>query len=142
MKILNILSRRHVLLGLGGAAVAGAAQAKGLGNAGLLAGSFNAGANSLQTAGYAEWTTHVGSAFTIDSGHVLKLVNVQAYDRAGARPAEVRKTGFVASFDIVRGDELPEGRHVVAHPNGDGRFEIYLAKAGAGKPLGMLADYN
>ena len=142
MRILNILSRRHVLLGLGGAAVAGAAQAKGLGNAGLFTRSLELGTDSLQTAGYAEWTAQVGSTFTTESGHVLKLVSVDAYDRAGARPVEVRETGFVASFDIVRGDALPEGRHVVAQPAGDGRFEIYLAKAGAGRPLGMLADYN
>jgi hypothetical protein len=143
MDILSLFSRRHMLLGLGGAAVAGTANARGLGNAGLFAQSLRTvGAGTLGTAGYADWLAQVGSNFTAASGQVLKLASVQAYGSAGSRPAGVRPTGFVARFDIIRGGALPEGSHLVAHGQRGGTFEIFLTKEGASKPLGMRADFN
>lgn len=137
MEVLSKVSRRRILLGLGGAAVASTA------NAGLLAQSLRtAGAGTLGTAGYADWLAQVGSNFTAASGQVLKLTSVQAYGGAGSRPAAVRPTGFAALFDIVRGGALPEGRHLVAHAQKGGTFEIFLTKVGASKPLGMRADFN
>jgi hypothetical protein len=137
MEMLSKVSRRHILLGLGGAAVAGTA------NVGLLAQSLSAvGTGTLGTAGHADWLAQVGSNFTAASGQVLKLTSVQAYGGAGSRPAAVRPTGFAARFDIIRGGALPEGRHLVAHAQRGGTFEIFLTKAGPSTPLGMRADFN
>lgn len=131
MEILGQFSRRTMMAGLGGIAIAGAVNV----NAQTLGGA------SLGTANYTAWRARLGSNFTASTGHVLRLVEVQAYARRGTRPAELRPQGFVARFDVVRGGALPEGLYRVAHPNG-GTFEIFLTKGGRDKPLRMLADFN
>jgi hypothetical protein len=136
MDIPDLFSRRNLLAGLGGAvalaAVAETAHAK------------PPAAVALATATYDQWSAQVGSNFTTQTGHVLRLAAVQAYGnfaRAAPRPAGVRNPGFVASFDIVRGGALPEGRYLVAHPTG-GTFEMFLTKGGPNMPNRMLADFN
>jgi hypothetical protein len=146
MDILGLFSRRGMLLGLGGAAAASAASAQAAGGSGYFArllrpaGRGRSG-GPLHTASNADWSSELGSVFTTDSGQALKLVDVQAYPRTGARPYGVREQGFVARFDSARGAELPEGRYVLSHPR-EGRFEIFLTKGGAEMPQRMLADFN
>lgn len=141
MDILDLFSRRNLLLGLGGtaaaAAFAGAAGAKVVGRTVVVLRRTVA----LRSAGYADWSAQVGSNFTAHTGHVLRLVDVHAYPRAGSRPRGVRTQGFVARFDIIRGGALPAGRYLVAHPGG-GTFQIFLTKGGPDKPRRMLADFN
>ena len=146
MDILGLFSRRNMLLGMGGAAVATAASAQASGGAGSFpqllgpAGQGKSG-GPLDAAAYDAWSAQVGSRFRAHTGHVLKLVDVQAYSSAGSRPRGVRNQGFVARFDVSRGAALPEGRYYVAPPSGS-PFEILLTKGGPDKPLRMLADFN
>jgi hypothetical protein len=144
MDILGLFSRRNMLVGLGGAAAAaGAVSAQAAGGAGVAGFLKPAGhqAGPLDTATYADWSAQVGTHFKANTGHVLKLAAVQAYPGAGSRPRGLREQGFLARFDIVRGEPLSEGRYIASHPSG-GVFAIFLTKAGADMPLRMLADFN
>ncbi|HYD23792.1 MAG TPA: hypothetical protein VEB68_03280 [Croceibacterium sp.] len=141
--ILGLFSRRNMLLGLGGAAAAGAVTAQPSGGASyfarLLRPSAGRANGSLKNGSYADWSAQVGSSFTAHTGHVLKLADVQAFPKRGARPAGGREQAFVARFDVVRGASLPEAIYRVAHPRG-GTFELLLSNAD--KPLKMLAVLN
>jgi hypothetical protein len=140
MDILGLFSRRTMMAGLGGAAAATAASAHAAGGTGRFA-RLVSGGRPLHSASYDQWSGEVGSLFTTDSGQALKLVDVQAYPRTGARPHGVRQQGFVARFDSARGADLPEGRYVVSHPR-EGTFEIFLTKGGSDMPQRMHADFN
>jgi hypothetical protein len=132
------VSRRKVMIGMAGGAAAAAVTLTGAARA-----QSGGGKNAvpLVSAGYSTWAGQVGTNFTAHTGHVLKLVQVQAYGSSGSVPAGVRNPGFLARFDITRGSALAAGRYLVAHPTG-GTFEIYLSKSGPTYPMRMLADFN
>jgi hypothetical protein len=132
--ILGNFSRRNLMVGLGTVAAAGvipvtAAKA-------LTPASSDA---ALARAGYADWTSHTGSRFTLETGHVLELVEVESLPSRDTRPSSVRDQAFVTRFESVRGGALEEGRYVVNHPRG-GMFEIFLTPGD--KPQRMLAVFN
>jgi hypothetical protein len=132
--ILGLFSRRTMLVGASGAAVAAAA---GLGTTtGVLAATV-----PLSTAEYNDWLAKVGTNFTAHTGHVLKLVQVERLASSGIRPEPLRDYAFVARFDISRGGGLAEGSYIVTHPGGT-TFQIFLSKGGPDKPARMLAVFN
>jgi hypothetical protein len=142
----GVLSRRNMLLGLGGATAAAGVVTVGTGAAGPFAEFLRpvAGGRSdaaLYAAGYADWRTQVGTNFTAHSGQVLKLVDVQGFSNKGPRPSNLREQAFVARFDIGVGEALAEGVYTVAHPAG-GTFDMFLTKGSPDKPLRMLAIFN
>jgi hypothetical protein len=132
--ILGLFSRRTIMVGMGGAAVATAA---GLGTT---TGAFAADV-PLATAEYAAWAAKVGANFTANTGHVLKLVEVARLASSGVRPDPLRDQAFVARFDITRGGALAAGNYIVASP-GTTTFQIFLTKGGPDKPARMLAVFN
>jgi hypothetical protein len=142
--ILEQLSRRNMLVGLGGATAAGAAVAVQGGTASFAQalGLTGAGGSTgdLKNAGYDGWAAQIGSNFSVDTGNVLKLVDVHKSAPQGTRPRSLRPDSFIASFDISRGGELAEGLYRVAHSQG-GTFDIFLTK-GASNSLRMLAVFN
>jgi len=137
-EILSHFSRRNMLVGLAGgaAAIAGTIGSTGSAFAKVLR-PRNA---ALKAAGFDAWSAEVGSHFTVQSGQVLKLVEVRSFDHNGSKPHHVRKQAFLASFETPHADSLPEAIYRVAHPSG-GTFEIFLSKTGPDQPARMLAVF-
>src|SRR5687767_8805477 len=108
----SLVSRRNILLGLaGGAAVAGGVTVQQTGGAGAFAELLNpAGLGrrgvNLATANKDDWALQVGTFFTAQTGHVLKLASVQGFPERRGRPAGLRPSAFVARFDITSGGPL------------------------------------
>jgi len=145
----SLVSRRNMLLGLAGGAVAAGGitvQQTGIGSesfAELLrpVGLGRRGVN-LATASKDDWALHVGTFFTAQNGHVLKLVDVQGFRERTKRPAGHRAQAFVARFDIASDGARPgEGIHRVNHAEG-GEFDIFLAPGHPSAPLRMLATFG
>ena len=142
----GVLSRRNMLLGLGGATAAAGVVTVGTGGAAPFAEILKPAAGgrsdaALHAASYADWRTQVGTNFTAHSGQVLKLVDVQGFPNKGPRPGNLREQAFVTRFDIGVGEALAEGLYTVAHPTG-GTFDMFLSKGSPDKPLRMLAIFN
>lgn len=145
---LSLVNRRNILLGLaGGAVVAGGVAVQQTGGAGAFAELLRPTGQGrhgvlLATANKDDWALQVGTFFTAGSGHVLKLVDVQAFREQGKRPSGLRNQAFVARFDITSGGELPGSqRHTVSHKEG-GTFDIFMSAANPARPLRMLAVFN
>jgi len=145
----SLVSRRNILLGLAGGAVAAGGitvQQTGVGSesfAELLrpTGLGRHGVN-LATASKDDWALQVGTMFTAQSGQVLKLVNVQGFRERVKRPAGVRAEAFVARFDVAAGGALPGNQiHRVNHKEG-GEFDIFLSAGDPSKPGRMLATFG
>jgi hypothetical protein len=145
----SLVSRRNMLLGLAGGAVAAGGvtvQQTGFGSEGFAellrpVGLGRSGVN-LATASKDDWALQVGTLFTAQSGHVLKLVDVQGFREPVKRPAGLRAQAFVARFDVASGGALPSGQiHRVNHADG-GEFDIFLAAGHPSKPLRMLATFG
>jgi hypothetical protein len=149
----SFLSRRKLLVGLGGVAAGAAA---------LMASPFRAVIAmtardvvrrqptlrrlllSLADAGYDEWLDQVGSVFTAAGGAGLKLVAVTALDSAGTRPMRLtRNRAFVAKFDVQnRGTMAGDLIYTASHPL-YGPFPIFLsASSDPNLPHRMTALFN
>jgi len=96
----------------------------------------------LGTAGLDDWALQIGSKFQTASGDVLKLADVRAFPQADKRPRGLRDRAFVAGFEVVSGNPLPDQliQHV-DHPEG-GRFDILLSAGSPDKPGRMIAVFG
>ncbi len=140
-----IFSRRNMLIGVvgGAAATAGAVATRGFSDSASFANLFRpAGGQrgtALAMASSADWEAHVGSFFTANTGHVLKLVDVQPFAQRQARPAGLREDAFVARFDVAKGGVLPGSQiYRFSHTEG-GDVDLFMTGADPRKPLRMLA---
>lgn len=146
---MSLVNRRNILLGLAGGAVAAggiAAQKMGGGAAAfaeLLRPTEPGRRNvNLATAGKDDWALQAGTFFTAQTGHVLKLVDVQGFRDRASRPLGPRAEAFVARFDIVSGGPLPSTQLLaVSHKEG-GVFDIFLTAGHPSTPLRMLATFG
>jgi hypothetical protein len=145
---MSLVNRRNILLGLaGGAVVAGGFTVQQSGGAGAFAEMLNpTGLGrrgvSLATAEKEDWAQQVGTLFTAETGHVLKLTGVQAFRELGERPDALRDRAFAASFDVVKGDPLPAEQLFAVNHNEGGTFDIFLTGGIPDKPLRMLAVFG
>lgn len=147
--ILDLFSRRNILLGLGGATAAtvGTVAGTSSGGAELFAQLLRPGGRgrrgvALRNAERDDWSVQVGSLFRAETGHVLKLADVQGFPERSARPKQLRDSAFVARFDITSGGPLPgDLMYRVRHGEG-GEFNLFLAAGDPAKPLRMLAVFN
>jgi hypothetical protein len=145
----SLVSRRNMLLGLaGGAVVAGGVTVQQTGGAAQFAELLNPTGQSgrrgvnLATAEKEDWALQVGTFFTSETGQALKLVNVKAFPQRGARPSGLRKTAFVAAFDVASGEALvSDVIHTVNHNEG-GAFGMFLTSGNRVNPTRMLAVFN
>ena len=145
---MSLVNRRNILLGLaGGAVAAGGIAVQQTGGAGTFAellrptGLGRRGA-FLATATKDDWALQVGTFFTAHTGHVLKLVDVQAFPQHGARPSGLRPRAFISRFQITSGGALPGQQLLtVSHKEG-GTFNIFMDAANVATPLRMSAVFN
>jgi len=149
----SFLSRRKLLVALGGIAAASVA---------LLASPFRAaitktsrdllrtqpvlsrGLVSLANAGSSEWLDQVGSIFSVGGGATLKLVAVSTFAAVGQRPARLgRNQAFLAKFDVQNRGSLPGDLiYTASHPR-YGAFQIFLqASNDPSLPQRMTALFN
>lgn len=142
----DIISRRTMIAGAGGAAAAAAVGIAGSDAVSDFASSLKGapakgGGNvALSSGGYADWLAQVGTNFTVSSGQVLRLSGVSAWPNNGPRPAGLRGQAFVARFDLRTGSKLADKIHRVAHPTG-GTFDIFLTNSEK-KGAKLLAVFN
>jgi len=144
----TLVNRRNMLLGLaGGAVVAGGITVQQTGGVSQFAellkpvGLGRRGVD-LATAEKEDWALQVGTFFTAQTGHVLKLAHVKGFPQRGVRPAGLRKAAFVAAFDIASGGPLQPDRMIGTNHNEGGAFDIFLTSGNRANPLRMLAVYN
>ena len=142
------VSRRNILLGVAGAAVAAVVSAplwqpttaqrtRRL----LASNSFTRRFLSLAHAEQAEWETLAGSVFTAGGGYRLRLAGVRPLATSGERPPEAWRDGaFVAVFEVMNGMTMPGDLiHTLSHGQ-YGRLPVFLTVSGdAGR---MLAVFN
>src|SRR5687767_3902691 len=141
-------TRRNVLIGVAGAAVAAVVAAPFLrpgmsdGTRRLLAGNrFTRRFLSLADAGQAEWAAQAGSVFTAEGGYRLRLAGVRPLLSTGVRPPEVaRRSAFLAVFDVLdnmtmAGDVIYDLRH-----GQYGRLPVFLSASD--DPRRMFAVFN
>jgi hypothetical protein len=141
-------TRRNVLIGVAGAAVAAVVATPLLrpgmseGTRRLLAGNrFTRRFLSLADAGQAEWAAQAGSVFTAEGGYRLRLAGVQPMLSRGARPPDVaRRSAFLAVFDVLDGMTMPAELIYTIRHREYGRLPIYLNASG--DPRRMLAVFN
>jgi hypothetical protein len=149
----SFLSRRKLLVGVGGVAAAGVALMASPFRAVIAISARNLVRNqptlrrlllSLADAGYDEWLDQVGTVLTASGGIGLKLVAVTALDSAGARPMRLaRDRAFVAKFDVQnRGTMAGDLIYTASHPR-YGPFQIFLsASSDPNLPHRMMALFN
>ncbi|MDE8651303.1 hypothetical protein [Novosphingobium album (ex Liu et al. 2023)] len=155
--LVSLLSRRSILATMaGGAATVGTYAATNGGSgfstdavdAFFSKGKVSSGrAVKLDTAEVADWRAQIGTLFTLETGHVLKLGSVAEFaDSDGPPPQGLRKKAFVARFDQVstllsRG--VPEADRIyrVSHPQG-GTFSIFLSAGDIANPRQKLAVFG
>jgi hypothetical protein len=149
----SFLSRRKLLIGLGGVAAASVA---------LLASPFRAVIAmtsrdllrsqpilsrrlvSLADAGSDDWLDQVGSVFALGGGTSMKLVAVSTFAAAGQRPMRLgRNQAFQAKFDVQnRGSLAGDLIYTASHPR-YGAFQIFLqASSDPRLPQRMTALFN
>jgi hypothetical protein len=139
------LSRRGMVVGLAGTAAAGTVavqQSTGVkAFRELLRPTDKAIGGLLAKGTSGDWALEVGSHFTVHTGHVLKLIDVQRYPKKDRRPRNIRSRGFVARFDVVKGGVLPANTiYRVNHRSG--AFDIFLTAGKPNRPLRMFAEFN
>jgi hypothetical protein len=144
----SIWSRRNILVGLAAGGAAGGAASVALfsdSNAfKLLLRPDEQGRRGakLGTGTVGDWQLQVGSLFTADSGHVLKLVDVQSFGETQGHPSNVRAKAFVARFDITKGGAMEGDRtYRFAHREG-GTFDMFLAPENSARPERMIAIFG
>jgi hypothetical protein len=151
-KVESTLSRRNLLLVLGGAAAAvGALAATPFRNIVVLRARELIVALprlrrlvSLANGSYEEWQAQAGSRFALGAGTAIQLNGVRALTSGGVRPAGLgRARAFVAFFDPVAGATMaPELIYTANHPQ-YGPLQIFLSAAPApGTPARMMAVFN
>jgi hypothetical protein len=145
---LSLVSRRNILLGLaGGAVAAGGIAVQQTGGAARFAellrpiGLGQDGA-FLATATREVWARQVGTFFRAHTGHVLKLVGVQGFPEHGRRPAGLRPQAFLSRFDITAGGALPGQQLLTLSHKEGGTFDIFMDPASPARPLKVSAVFN
>ena len=139
-------TRRHLLLGIGGAAVAALALPHFRSTAGdrtrriLASNPLTRRFVSLADAEQDEWAAQVGTTFTASGGYRLRLAGVEPLSSSGERPADVtRASAFVAVFDVLDGRTMAGNVvHALSHP-GYGALPLFMTSGSAGR---MLAVFN
>ena len=141
-------SRRTVVLGLAGTVTAGAITAAplfisvdnlkqklrptGQGQRGV----------PLATATADDWSLQKGSLFTLDTGHVVELIDVQRFPDHPGRPRNLRPAAFASTFEIKRGEPLAESRIFQLNHAEGGDFALLLTHASPEWPKRMIAVLN
>ncbi len=96
----------------------------------------------LASATNGDWALQRGTLFTAETGHVLKLVDVQVFPQKTPRPKYLRDKAFVAGFEVVKGGPL-EGDKTYRFRHGEGgEFDMYLSANIRSKPLRMHAVFG
>lgn len=150
-KVESTLSRRNLLLVLGGAvAAAGALAAAPFRN--VIAQRARQlvvtvptlrRALSLANGSYEEWQAQVGSRFAVGGGTVMQLSGVRAFMTTGTLPPGSRARAFAAFFDPLAGGTMaPDLIYTANHPQ-YGPLQIFLSAAPSSRAPGrMLAVFN
>ena len=141
-------SRRNILITIGAAAAGAVAllgttfrpavtrQARKV----LSATPLTRGMLSLSQAEMEEWSSQIGSTFTVGGGYALQLAGVQPLQSEGERPSSLRERAFAAVFDVARGGSLPGDLiYTVSHPQ-YGPLQLFLSATG--NPRRMIAVFN
>ena len=147
-KAATTVSRRNILLGVAGAAVAAVVSAPlwqpdaGQRTRRLLAGNpFTRRFLSLAHAEQAEWAAQVGSTFTAEGGYRLRLSGVRPLPSSGVRPSEAwRERAFVAVFEVMNGMTMPGDLIYRLNHSQYGALPVFLNASG--DPGRMLAVFN
>lgn len=141
-------SRRKIVLGLAGTAVAAAVAVPALRPAAgerarrlLASNGLTRGFLSLADAGQGEWQAQVGSVFTVEGGYRMRLAGVQPLQSEGARPPQAwRERAFIAVFELAGGVTLAGDLiYTVAHPE-YGALPLFLSASD--DPRRMFAVFN
>jgi len=141
-------SRRNILLGLTGIAVAGiVATARLFPSAEqrtrriLASNPLTRQFLSLADAEQAEWARQVGSVFSVDGGYRLKLLGIQPLPSLGARPADVtRERAFAAVFQVLDGATMAGDLIYSASHSQYGGLPLFLSVTDS--PSRMIAVFN
>ena len=99
---------------------------------------------SLAYGSYEDWLLQVGSDFAIAGAGTMRLIGVQAFASGGRRPPELRRSSaFVAFFDPLGGRTLAgELIYTLRHPQ-HGPLQLFLsASADPQTPARMFAVLN
>jgi hypothetical protein len=149
----SFLSRRKLIMTLGGTATAGAAllalpmRTAIVSTVRDLAGGravLPRAMISLGDAGYDVWFDQIGSIFSVGGGTSLKLVAVTPMDSVGPRPNRLgRDRAFLAKFDVQnRGTMAGDLIYAASHPL-YGALRIFLsASTDPRLPQRMTALFN
>lgn len=141
-------TRRNLLIGLAGLAVAGVIATARLvpsveeRTRRLLAGNrFTRQFLSLADAEQAEWANQVGSVFTLEGGYRLKLAGVSPLPSTGARPSNVtRDRAFEAVFEVLGGATMAGDLIYQASHSQYGSLPLFLSATAS--PSRMVAIFN
>jgi hypothetical protein len=147
-----VLSRRGVLLGVGGVTASVVIVTSPLRNVIALksrelvraAPVLSRMLLSLADADYDEWLGQVGAIFTVGGGVSMKLVSVTPLASQGSRPSGVgRARAFMTKFDVQgRGTMAGELIYTASTPN-YGAFKIFLSNStDPNLPQRMTAVFN
>lgn len=142
------VSRRTIVVGLGGAAIATGSATTSIFSFLSLADIRNKLSPTVRgrrnvalgRALFEDWSIQKGSFFTLDSGQVVELVDVQMFPNKEGRTSDLRPAAFVTTFEVRRGDPVAEERiYALAHSEG-GEFPLLLNidKGGAGKRISAV----
>jgi hypothetical protein len=144
------LSRRRMVVALGGAALAVgalvAAPYRGMilrrGREVARAIPFVRRMLSLANAGYIEWMETVGSTFSGGGGYAMRLIGVEALNSGGQRPLGLRDRAFALHFTVLNGGTMAGNLiYTVSHPD-YGPLQIFLSPHDPATPSRMLAVFN
>lgn len=127
-------SRRTVVAGVAAAgtlAAVGIATSEGvvpLGADGPGAALFGSRATAPLMAGEIDlWQTAIGDSFGIASTS-MRLIGVEPLASPGARPAGLRRRGFIAVFELSAFAQLPGNLIYTISSAGHGTFDLYLVE--------------
>ena len=150
MAIESLLSRRNVIVGVGGTVAVGALAVSDAGQKQVQAFKQQLWKNRpgrhnvrLSSASVDDWAIQVGSKFQTSTGHTLKLADVVQFDHQNKRPAGLRDRPFAAGFEIVAGNgPMPDQATLkVAHREG-GTFDIFITAGSPDKPKRRIAVFG
>jgi hypothetical protein len=147
------LSRRRLLIGLGGAATAAAAivstplrtlvatRSRSLVRSQP---TLSRMLLSLADADFLEWRDQIGTSFALGGGTNMKLVSLIGLAVPGPRPANLgRSQAFMALFDVQNGATLAGDLIYTISPLRYGPFQIFLsASTNPNLPHRMTAVFN
>lgn len=144
MDIFSLFSRRNILVGIFGTAVAagGAFRFTSPEEFSLLLRPRGRGRRRvpLHTAARDDWAAQIGTLFTADTGQILELTDVQGFPEKGERPDGLRESAFSVQFEIKRGGAFGDDRiRRFRHAEG-GVFDILLTRES--DPLQTYAIFN